>query len=187
MVTIATKEDLDLISRCGGDDLSVTGIEFTLEEGIDPHEATAGQVAFVMDALDRVVAAGDLPGPAKPLPPIGTSVEVIMVGGKPSPPSRYAVGVVRSFEWDSYFRTWRVHVDFHGHAGGFYGNPTRSSSAFAGDLHVIGSDERSFSLMSPAEIEELYLERRDEFWRTIDPRTGLTDPSGRVTPPGDVR
>ena len=31
----------------------------------------------------------------------------------------------------------------------------------------------------------LYLERRDEFWRTIDLKSGLTDPAGRVPPPAE--
>jgi hypothetical protein len=31
--------------------------------------------------------------------------------------------------------------------------------------------------MTPTEIEELHEQRRQEFWRNIDPATGLTDPS----------
>jgi hypothetical protein len=44
-------------------------------------------------------------------------------------------------------------------------------------VQLVGGPERPFSSMTPAEIEELHEQRRKEFWRNIDPATGLTDPS----------
>jgi hypothetical protein len=185
-IEITTQEELDLLLAFDGADLSPESIEFSLGANVDPHEVTPEQVTFVTGALDQVVSSGSLPAPREPLPPIGTKVEEIMTGGKPPPPSLYAVGVVESFEWDSSFRTWRVHVVFDSYAGKFYGNPIKGSSTFPWLLHVIGSEERPLSTMTPAEIEDLYQERRDEFWRTIDPKAGLSDPAGRVPPRGEA-
>ena len=44
-------------------------------------------------------------------------------------------------------------------------------------VQLVGGPERPFSSMTPTEIEELHEQRRKDFWRNIDPATGLTDPS----------
>lgn len=102
-----------------------------------------------------------------------------MVGSKPGPSSKYGVGVVSRIEWDSLFRSWRVVVKFDQPAGTYYGRPIRGTNTFPWNVHVVGADERPFSSMTPTEIEELHEVRRREFWRNIDPATGLTDPSVR--------
>ena len=115
----------------------------------------------------------------RPLPRIGARVEVMVVGAKPGPRAKYGVGVVSGIDWDSVFRTWRVVVRFDEPAGTYFGRPIRGSRTFPGNVHVVGADERPFSSMTPMEIEELHEVRRKEFWRNIDPATGLTDPSIR--------
>jgi hypothetical protein len=137
---------------------------------------------FVVAAMDELVAAGRLPAPREVLPTIGAPVEAIEVGGKPSPACRYGVGVVTALEWDGYFRAWRVDLKFDGPTGGWCGYPMLGTHAFPHAIHVIGSDERPISSMTPAEITELAEIRRQEFWRNIDPASGLTDPSGIVRP-----
>ncbi len=112
-----------------------------------------------------------------PLPRIGAHVEVMVVGAKPGPRSKYGVGVVTGIEWDSFFRTWRVLVQYDEPAGTYYGMPIRGSSTFPGNVHVVSTGERPFSSMTPKEIEELHEVRRKEVWCNIDPATGLTDPS----------
>jgi hypothetical protein len=53
---------------------------------------------------------------------------------------------------------------------------------FPFDVHVIGSSERPFSDMTPDDIGALHGFRRHQFWREIDPASGLHDPSGIVKP-----
>jgi hypothetical protein len=62
-------------------------------------------------------------------------------------------------------------------AGTYYGQPVKGTQTCMYGIHVIGGPERPFSSMTPTEIEELHEQRRKEFWRNIDPATGLTDPS----------
>jgi hypothetical protein len=95
----------------------------------------------------------------------------MVVGAKPGPRSKYGVGVVTGIDWDSLFRTWRVGVKYDEPAGTYFGRPIRGSSTFPGNVHVVGTDERPFSSMTPTEIEELHEVRRREFWRNIDPAT----------------
>src|SRR5579863_4715288 len=94
------------------------------------------------------------------LPAPGTRVEAIPLGGKPGPKSKYATGVVRGCVWDSIFNTGRLEVIFDQPAGTYYGQPILRTSTFASMIHIIGSNERPFSTMTPAEIEALYLLRR---------------------------
>ena len=101
----------------------------------------------------------------------------MVVGGKPGPRSKYGVGVVTGSEWDSLFRTWRIAVKFDEPAGTYYGRPIRGSSTFPGNVHVVGTDERAFSSMTPTEIEELHEVRRREFWRNTDPHARSLDSS----------
>jgi len=89
-------------------------------------------------------------------------VEVMVVGGKPGPRSKFGVGVVGGIEWDSLFGTWSVMVKLNERAGKHYGSPIRSSSTLPGNVHVVGADERPFSSMTPAEIVELHEIRRQE-------------------------
>ena len=99
-----------------------------------------------------------------------------------APRSRFETGTVRRLHWDSYFWSWRVEVVFDRPAGTYYGQPIKGVDAFPDAVHVIGSDERPFSDMTPAEIDALAEQRRQAFWRNIDPRSGLSDPSGVVPP-----
>ena len=96
------------------------------------------------------------------LPAVGTRVETIEVGGKPSPPGCYGVGTVESITWDSVFNSWRVNVKFDGRTGGWHGLPILGTMTFPWMVHVIGSEERAFSDMKPNELWELYLQRRRE-------------------------
>jgi len=98
---------------------------------------------------------------------MGDRVEVMVVGGKPGPRSKYGVGVVTGFEWDSYFRTWRVVVKFDQPAGTYCGSPIQGSSTFPGNVHVVGAAERPFAGMTTTEILELHEVRRQELWHNI--------------------
>jgi hypothetical protein len=78
------------------------------------------------------------------------------------------------------FRSWRVDVKFDQPTGGWCGYPILGTHTFPFDVHVIGSSDRPFSDMSPDEIKTLHEVRRQQFWREIDPASGLHDPSGIV-------
>jgi hypothetical protein len=127
-----------------------------------------------------VIAAGILPAPKTELPIVGTRVETMEVGGKPPPACRYGVGIVKALEWDFVFRCWRVDVKFDQPTGGWCGYPILGTHTFQHCVHVIGSPDRPFSDMSLDEIKTLHEVRRQQFWREIDPATGLHDPSGIV-------
>src|ERR1019366_722640 len=85
---------------------------------------------FLTLATEQVCAAGLLPRPREELVPYGARVEVMRVGGKPPPPSRYHTGTVNGHQWDSVDRTWRVHVAFDQPAGTYYGQPVKGPAAF---------------------------------------------------------
>jgi len=134
----------------------------------------------VASAIRKVIAAGILPAPMRDLPIVGARVETMEVGGKPPPACRFGVGVVRALEWDPIFRSWRVDVKFDGPTGGWYGYPILGTHTFPLHVHVIGGSDRPFSDMTADEIKALYEVRRRQFWREIDPASGLHDPSGIV-------
>jgi hypothetical protein len=94
------------------------------------------------------------------------------------------VGVVTALEWDWIFRSWRVDVKFDQPTGGWCGYPILGTHTFPFDVHVIGNSDRPFSDMSPDEIKTLHEVRRQQFWREINPASGLHDPSGIVKPHG---
>ena len=104
--------------------------------------------AFLSDAIEEVCCAGLLPRPLNPLPPFGTRVEAMLLGGKPGPKSKYGTGTVKKHSWDSVFQTWRVGVTCDEPAGYYYGQPIRGTSTFPHLVHVIGSDERPFSALA---------------------------------------
>jgi hypothetical protein len=104
-------EDLDTLARVlahEGQDLSCDIISFSCREWSDADEDERAKIwLFLGDAVTRVVAAGLLPPPSEPVPPFGTRVEAMVVGGKPGPACKYGVGIVKGQEWDSVFRVWR--------------------------------------------------------------------------------
>ena len=75
-------------------------------------------------------------------------------------------------DWFFDDRTWRVDVAHDPPTGMYLGIVT-----FPYCVQLVGGPERPFSSMTPTEIEELHEQRRKDFWRNIDPATGLTDPS----------
>jgi len=132
---------------------------------------------FAKFATREILAAKFIPGPKKDLAPIGTRVEVMRTGGKPPPPNRYSTGTITRHEWDSDCRTWRVDVTLDQPAGTYYGQPVKGVLTNMYGIHVIGGPGRPFSTMTPTEIEQFDEQRRQQFWRNIDPRTRLTDPA----------
>jgi hypothetical protein len=96
------------------------------------------------------------------LPLVGDRVETIEVGGKPSPVCRYGVGIVEAIRWDGVFHSWRVLVRFESRTGGWCGYPILGTDTFPWLVHIIGGGGRPFSDMTPDEIWELYLQRRQE-------------------------
>ena len=124
-----------------------------------------GVCQFLDGAVAKVCEVGLLPSSQKQLPQFGTRVEVLMVGSKPGPKSKYGVGAVVGLGWDCVFRTWRVGVRFDEVTGNFMGNPIWGVQAFPNQVHITGSDERPFSTMTPNELVVLAEERRQELWR----------------------
>ena len=180
-VRITNDDELRLLLACRE---SIGNREFVTFEEPDhkgsPQSTIRGY--SVASAIEQVIAAGVLPAPKAKLPTIGAGVETMEIGGKPPPACRYGVGVVTALEWDWYFRSWRVEVKFDQRTGGWCGYPILGTHTFPYGLHVIGSSERPFSDMSPDEITVLHEIRRQQFWRDIDPASGLRDPSGFVKP-----
>lgn len=181
VIMIQNREELELLLTCRGAVFDREDVVFAEPDYGYPAEATTNNFS-VACAIDQVVAAGILPAPKRPLPPVGARVETMEVGGKPPPGCRYGVGVIRALEWDWIFRTWRVNVKFDQRTGGWCGYPILGTHTFAWDVYVIGSGETPFSEMTPDEIEALYEVRRQQFWREIDPACGLRDPSRIVKP-----
>jgi hypothetical protein len=179
VVQVGSPEELTQVLAFEGTDLSSEMIDFrsALWRPVQDVRERADIYRFLTSATEQVCAAGILPGPREELAPFGTRVEVMRTGGKPPPHSRYGTGTVNSHSWDCVFRTWRVHVALDQPAGTYYGQPVKGIAAFPNTVQVVGGPERSFSSMTPTEIEALHEQRRQEFWRDIDPATGLTDPS----------
>jgi hypothetical protein len=178
-IRIGNREELELLLRCQG---SIADSEFVMfvepDHDRSPPPTIGGYSAA--SAIEQVIAAGILPAPRTELPTIGARVETIEVGGKPPPSCRYGVGIVTALEWDFIFRSWRVNVKFDQPTGGWCGYPILGTNTFPFAVHVIGSSERPFSDMSPNEIKVLHEIRRQQFWREINPASGLSDPSGIV-------
>ena len=178
-IRITNDHELGLLLSCRG---SIADREFVMFEEPDhegPPQSTARGYS-VASAIEKVIAAGILPAPKTELPMVGTRVETMEIGGKPPPACRYGVGVVTALEWDFVFRCWRVDVKFDQPTGGWCGYPILGTNTFLSNVHVIGSPERPFSDMTPDEIKTLHEVRRQQFWREIDPASGLHDPSGIV-------
>lgn len=178
-IRITNHDELKLLLQCRGSVADREDVMFEEPDHEDSRRSTdrGYSVAF---AIERVIAAGILPSPKSELPMVGSRVETMEVGGKPPPACRYGVGVVKALEWDFVFRCWRVDVKFDQPTGGWCGYPTLGTHTFPHCVHVIGSSERPFSDMSPDEIKTLHEVRRQQFWREIDPASGLHDPSGIV-------
>lgn len=178
-IRITNRDELDLLLACRG---SIADREFVMfvepDREVSPRSPIRGYSAA--SAIEQVVAAGVLPAPQTELPIVGARVETMEVGGKPPPACRYGVGVVTALEWDFIFRSWRVDVQFDQRTGGWCGHPILGTSTFPFDVYVIGSSDRPFSGMSPDEIKSLHEVRRQQFWREINPASGLSDPSGIV-------
>jgi hypothetical protein len=181
VIMIKNRDELELLLACRGAVFDRECVVFAEPDYGYPPEPTTNDFS-VASAIDQVVAAGILPAPKRPLPSVGARVETMEVGGKPPPACRYGVGVVRTLEWDWMFRSWRVGVKFDQRTGGWCGYPILGSHTFPWNVHFIGSGDRPFSEMTPDEIEALHEVRRQQFWREIDPASGLHDPSGIVNP-----
>jgi hypothetical protein len=179
VVQVGSPEELAQVLAFEGTDLSSEMIDFEspLWRTVQDVRERSDICRFLTLAAEQVCAAGILPRPREELAPFGDRVEVMRVGGKPPPRSRYHIGTVKGHEWDSVFRTWRVHVALDQPAGTYYGQPVKGIAAFPNAVQLVGGPERPFSSMTPTEIEELHEQRRKEFWRNIDPASGLTDPS----------
>jgi hypothetical protein len=180
-IRISNRDELELLLRC---QRSIADKEFVMfvEPDHDGSPPTTIRGYSAASAIEQVIAAGVLPAPKTKLPMIGARVETMEVGGKPPPACRYGVGVVTALEWDFIFRSWRVDVKFDQRTGGWCGYPILGTSTFPHDVLVIGSSDRPFSDMSQQEIMTLHELRRRQFWRAIDPASGLHDPSGIVKP-----
>lgn len=161
---IGSPEDLADLLTSGVADLRTETVEFEADRWATATEQERVELStFLTEAISAVCAAGLLPPPVEALPPVGSRVESMVVGGKPGPPSKYGTGVVEGLSWDPFFGTWRVHVVYDEPAGTYYGKPIKGSETSAWMVHVIGSAEPPFSSMSPEEIEELYQRRLRQF------------------------
>ena len=180
-VRITNHDELELLLACRGSIIDSQYVTFTEPENEGSTRSTVRGYSAAA-AIERVIATGILPAPKTDLPIIGTRVETMEVGGKPPPAHRYGVGVVTALEWDPFFRSWRVDVTFDQPTGGWCGYQILGTHTFPFDVHLIGSSERPFSDLSPDEITMLHEARRQQFWREIDPATGLHDPAGIVKP-----
>ena len=176
VVLVDTPEALNRVLAHRGQDLSSLMIDFDVREWREFYEEKRIDICqFLGKAVEQVCAAGLLPRSRDQLPPFGTRVEAMVVGGKPGPEGRYGTGTVKGHSWDCLFHTWRVAVTFYEPAGYYCGAPIRGTSTFPSMVHVIGSDERPFSTMTPAEIEALHEKRRLEFWRSPGPTASLKE------------
>jgi hypothetical protein len=176
VVLINTPEALDKVLAHRGQDLSSLIIDFEARGWLEMDGGKRAEaVQFLSEAIEQVCSAGLLPRSLDQLPPLGTRVEAMVVGGKPGPESKYGTGTVNGHSWDSVVHTWRVEVAFDEPAGYYYGSPIRGTSTFPNLVHVIGSNERPFSTMAPAEIKVLHEERRLEFWRRSGPAACLEE------------
>jgi hypothetical protein len=179
VVQVGSPEELAQVLAFEGSDLSSEWIDFqsALWRPVQDVRERAEIYRFLTLATEQVCAAGLLPRPREELAPFGARVEVMRAGGKPPPPSRYGTGTVNGHTWVSSCRTWHVHVALDQPAGTYCGQPVKGTQTCMYDIQLVGGPDRSFSSMTPTEIEELHELRRKEFWRNIDPASGLTDPS----------
>ena len=158
-VVISDQDSLNQVLAFAGTELSDVIIAFrSPDRSLDDSERTE-YLRFLGSAFDQVITAGILPRPNEPLPDLGTRVEVMSVGGKPSPASRYHTGFVSGYEWMAGYRCWYVATTYD-QPGRFHEYPVWGCVTWPGALHVVGSDERAFSTMTPEEIEALFYERR---------------------------
>jgi len=178
-IRIRNDDELELLLACRESIVDREDVVFEEpDHGGSPRSSVLGY--SVASAIEQVIAAGILPAPKTELPIVGARVETMEVGGKPPPACRYGVGVVTALEWDWLFRSWRVDVRFDQPTGGWCGYPILGTHTFPFCIHVIGNSDQPFSHMTPEEIKMLHEVRRQQFWREIDPATGLHDPSGIV-------
>ena len=129
----------------------------------DDADGVVAETDVVPDGAHQVIDRGLLPAPTHELPRLGARVETIEIGGRPSPACRYGVGTVTSVSWGHRSSTWRVRVEFDRCTGGWQGFPIYGTDTLVWMVHVIGSDERPFSDMTPTEIEDLYRSRQRQF------------------------
>lgn len=181
VVSVDTPEALDKVLAHSGQELLSLSIDFVAPGWREMDEGTrAKNFKFLGGALQHVCAAGLLPRSRDKLPSFGTRVEAMVIGGKPVLRRKYGTGTVSHLSWDSVFRTWRVGVQFDETVGYWCGMPIKGVSTFPNQIHVIGSPERPFSEMTLPELDALHEKRRQEFWRNVDPASGLSDPSLRA-------
>ena len=162
-IRVRNQLELDLVLASPDPFGEHTSIHFDGLRWDDDADGVVAVSDYVADGAHQVVARGLLPAPAHELPRLGARVETIEVGGRPSPACRYGVGTVTGLSWDHGFATWRVRVEFDHCTGGWQGFPIYGTETFTWMVHVIGSDERAFSDMTPVQIECLYRSRQSRF------------------------
>jgi hypothetical protein len=174
VVQVGSAEELAQVLAVEGADLSSELINFEspVWRPVQDVRERAAIYRFLTSATEQVCAAGLLPRPREELAPFGARVEVMRVGGKQRPRSRYSTGTVTGHQWISVDRRWRVTVALDPPTGRYL-----SIVPLTHAVQLVGGPERPLSSMTQTEIEELHELRRQQFWRNIDPATGLTDPS----------
>jgi hypothetical protein len=154
VIRVVSEEVLSELLAHEGDDFSGVSIHFEVRSStMTSLEARIAMRSFLTRAFQAVVAARLLPAPLDPLPKMGIRVEAAVLGGKPGPSCKYGVGCVEGYAWDPIFQVWRVNVVFDEPAGKWCGMPILGASTFPSLVRVIGSGTRSFSSMTPSEIE----------------------------------
>jgi hypothetical protein len=153
---VGSPEELAQVLAFEGTDLSSEWISFqsALWRPVQDVRERADIYRFLTSATEQVCAAGLLPRPTDELAPFGARVEVMRVGGKQPPRSRYSTGTVTAHHWIPADRRWRVTVA-HDPPTGMY----LSITPLPHDVQLVGGPERPFSSMTPTEIEELHEQR----------------------------
>jgi len=158
LIRVRNQADLDLILACSESISDHESIQFDGLRWDDDADGIIAVSDYAADAAQQVIAAGILPEPSDELPTIGSRVETIEVGGRPSPACRYGIGTVTGLSWNHVSHDWRVDVEFDECTGGWQGYPIFGTHTFPWMVHVIDGSGRPFSTMSPKEIEQLYQE-----------------------------
>jgi hypothetical protein len=84
VIMIKNRDELELLLARQGAVFDRECVVFAEPDYGYPPEPTTNDFS-VASAIDQVVAAGILPAPKRPLPPVGARVETMEVGGKPPP------------------------------------------------------------------------------------------------------